>query len=69
MFVSLYPVPILSTGSELTGKLCPYSWQIDSGNFAAIVSISAESPKTAKEYHDLIAVHEEMVHMTVQVCD
>ena len=42
-------------------------WQIGPGQFAAIVSLEAAQPKTAEEYHSLVARHEELIHMTVQV--
>jgi cation diffusion facilitator family transporter len=42
-------------------------WQVSPGKYAAIVSIEADSPWTVEEYTALIAVHEELVHLTVQV--
>lgn len=44
-------------------------WQVAEGKFAAIVSISARRPKKASEYHELLSSHEELVHLSVQVCD
>lgn len=44
-------------------------WQVAAGKFAAIISINAKSPKKVGEYYDLVRMHEELVHVTVQVCD
>jgi len=45
-------------------------WRVDSGKFAAIVSIVSHQPKTSEDYRDLLRVHEELVHLTIetQVC-
>jgi cation diffusion facilitator family transporter len=45
-------------------------WQVGSGKFAAIVSIVAHEPKTSENYRDLLRVHSELVHLTIetQVC-
>jgi len=42
-------------------------WQLGSGRFAAIVSIVAHNPKTAEEYRQQLAEHEELVHVTMEV--
>lgn len=42
-------------------------WQVASGKFAAIVSIETASPRPVEEYHGLVAMHEELVHVTVQI--
>jgi cation diffusion facilitator family transporter len=44
-------------------------WQVASGKFAAIISVSSKRPRKAEEYCDLVRMHEELVHVTVQVCD
>jgi len=44
-------------------------WQVSSGKYAAIVSIAAKNPKTTAEYHKLINVHEELVHLSVQIIE
>jgi len=43
-------------------------WQVAAGKFAAIISITAARPRTVEEYHDLVKMHDELVHVTVQVC-
>jgi cation diffusion facilitator family transporter len=42
-------------------------WQVAAGKFAAIISVSAKEPRTADEYYELVRMHEELVHVTVQV--
>jgi cation diffusion facilitator family transporter len=42
-------------------------WQVAAGRFAAIVSIVARSPRPAEEYRKRIDVHEELVHVSVEV--
>lgn len=42
-------------------------WQVSAGKFAAIVSIAARDPKRVDDYRSLIAVHEELVHVTIEV--
>jgi cation diffusion facilitator family transporter len=46
-------------------------WQVGVDKFAAIVSIVAHNPKTVDAYRKILKVHEELVHVTieVQVCD
>lgn len=57
-----------SDGDSLIADL--HVWQVGSGKFAAIVSIVAHSPKPAEHYREMLRVHEELVHLTleVQVC-
>jgi cation diffusion facilitator family transporter len=42
-------------------------WQVASGKFAAIISLEAEQPLTLEEYHRLVDMHEELVHVSIQV--
>jgi cation diffusion facilitator family transporter len=42
-------------------------WQVSAGKFAAIVSIVAHEPQTAADYHKMIFIHEELVHVTIEV--
>ncbi len=42
-------------------------WQAGVGKFAAIVSVVAHRPKTPKEYRSMLKLHEELVHVTVEV--
>jgi cation diffusion facilitator family transporter len=42
-------------------------WQIGEEQYAAIVSLSARHPKSVEAYRQLIAVHEELVHLTIEV--
>lgn len=46
-------------------------WQVAAGKFAAIVGIVGGKPKSAREYQELLDVHDELVHITIQVdlCD
>lgn len=42
-------------------------WQVGVGKFAAIVSVVAHHPKTPEEYRRALKIHEELVHVTVEV--
>jgi cation diffusion facilitator family transporter len=42
-------------------------WQVGVGKFAAIVSVVAHHPKTTDEYRQTLKIHEELVHVTVEV--
>jgi cation diffusion facilitator family transporter len=42
-------------------------WQVGVGKFAAIVSVVAHHPKTSEEYRAALKIHEELVHVTVEV--
>jgi cation diffusion facilitator family transporter len=42
-------------------------WQVGVNKFAAIVSVVAHAPKTADEYRDLLKIHEELVHVNIEV--
>jgi cation diffusion facilitator family transporter len=42
-------------------------WQVGVNRFAAIVSVVAHNPKTADEYRGLLKIHEELVHVNVEV--
>jgi cation diffusion facilitator family transporter len=42
-------------------------WQVDSGKFAAIIGVVAHHPKTPEEYRALLKIHEELVHVTIEV--
>ena len=57
-----------SDGDSIVTDL--HVWRVDSGKFAAIVSIVSHQPKTSEDYRDLLRVHEELVHLTIetQVC-
>jgi cation diffusion facilitator family transporter len=44
-------------------------WQVASGKYAAIVSITAASRRPLEEYYALLSMHEELVHVSIQVCD
>src|ERR1700730_3759634 len=41
-------------------------WQVDSGNFAAIVSIVAHEPRPSESYRALLREHAELVHVTIE---
>lgn len=42
-------------------------WQVASGKFAAIISIETDQPKAIEDYHHLVDMHEELVHVSIQV--
>jgi cation diffusion facilitator family transporter len=42
-------------------------WQVGVNKFAAIISVVAHHPKTPDEYRNALKVHEELVHVTVEV--
>jgi cation diffusion facilitator family transporter len=42
-------------------------WQVASGKYAAIVSIVAHEPRSIEEYRTLLNVHEELVHLSIEV--
>jgi len=42
-------------------------WQVGVGKFAAIIGVVAHHPKTPDEYRRLLKIHEELVHVTVEV--
>lgn len=46
-------------------------WQVGTGKFAAIISLVAHHPRSPDEYRTALKIHEELVHVTVEVhrCD
>ena len=42
-------------------------WQVGVGKFSAVVSVVAHEPKPPEHYKRLLGVHEELVHVTVEV--
>jgi cation diffusion facilitator family transporter len=42
-------------------------WQIGTGKFAAIIGVVAHHPRTPEEYRRILKIHEELVHVTVEV--
>jgi cation diffusion facilitator family transporter len=42
-------------------------WQVGVNKFAAIISIVAHHPKTPDEYRQVLKIHEELVHVSVEV--
>jgi cation diffusion facilitator family transporter len=46
-------------------------WQVGAGKFAAIISLVAHHPKTPDAYRAVLKIHEELVHVTIEVrtCD
>jgi Co/Zn/Cd efflux system component len=42
-------------------------WQVDAEKFAAIIGVVAHHPKTPEEYRALLKIHEELVHVTIEV--
>jgi cation diffusion facilitator family transporter len=42
-------------------------WQVGAGKFAAIISVVAHHPKTPEAYRQALKIHEELVHVTVEV--
>jgi len=41
-------------------------WQVAAGRYAAIVSVAGSDLKNPADYHELLGVHEELVHLTVE---
>lgn len=42
-------------------------WQVGPGKFAAIISLVADRPLAPSDYRSRVTVHEELVHVTVEV--
>jgi len=42
-------------------------WQVAPGRFAAIVTVAGGSPRAPDAYRKLLSVHEELVHLTLEV--
>ena len=43
-------------------------WQVGVGQFSALVSISARNPRTPEHYRRIFSEHEELRHVTVEIC-
>ena len=56
---------IESDGDSMITDL--HIWQVGMGKFAAIISVIAHHPKTPEEYRAALKIHEELVHVTVEV--
>jgi cation diffusion facilitator family transporter len=54
-------------GNDATWITDLHIWRVGRAQFACIVSLVAAQPKTATEYRAQLAVHEELVHITVEV--
>ena len=42
-------------------------WQIASGKYASIVSLSSSNPKELSDYYNSLNIHEELVHISIQI--
>ncbi len=42
-------------------------WQVGVNKFAAVISVVAHNPKTPDEYRQALKVHEELVHVNIEV--
>jgi cation diffusion facilitator family transporter len=42
-------------------------WQVAVNKFAAVISVVAHNPKTPEEYRQALKIHEELVHVNVEV--
>lgn len=42
-------------------------WQVGAGKFAAIIGVVAHRPRSPEEYRAALKVHQELVHVTVEV--
>jgi Co/Zn/Cd efflux system component len=42
-------------------------WQLGVDKFAAIIGVVAHHPKTPDEYRQSLKLHEELVHVTIEV--
>ena len=56
---------IESDGDSLITDL--HIWQVGVGKFAAIIGVVAHHPKTSAEYRQSLKIHEELIHVTVEV--
>ena len=56
---------IESDGDSVVTDL--HIWQVSSGKFAAIVSVVAHEPKSCEAYRSILAEHEELVHVTIEI--
>src|SRR5580658_1438907 len=43
-------------------------WQVGVGQYSAIVSIAAREPKTPEYYRRIFSEHEELQHVTIEIC-
>jgi cation diffusion facilitator family transporter len=65
---------VIREGIELDGdsKITDlHIWQVGAGKFAAIIGVVAHHPRTPDEYRAALKIHEELVHITLEVhtCD
>jgi cation diffusion facilitator family transporter len=44
-------------------------WQVASGKFAAIIAVEAKKPRPVDFYHELVSMHEELVHVSIEVTE
>jgi len=42
-------------------------WQVGVSKFAAVISVVAHNPKTPAEYREALKIHEELIHVNVEV--
>ncbi len=43
-------------------------WRVGRASFACLVCVAADAPLTPDEYRKRLCIHEELVHVTVEVC-
>jgi cation diffusion facilitator family transporter len=43
-------------------------WQVGVGQFSAVVSIAAKEPRTPEHYRHIFSEHEELRHVTIEIC-
>jgi cation diffusion facilitator family transporter len=61
---------VIREGIELDGdsKITDlHIWQVGAGKFAAIIGVVAHHPRTPDDYRATLKIHEELVHITVEV--
>jgi cation diffusion facilitator family transporter len=43
-------------------------WQVGVGQFSAVISIEAREPRTPEHYREILSEHEELRHVTIEIC-
>ena len=56
---------LLISDIEWYSKL--YVWRVSKGKYACVISIASSAETTPDEVRKLLSVHEELVHVTVEI--
>jgi Co/Zn/Cd efflux system component len=55
-------------GAEIPANIQDlHVWRVGKGKYACVISIAASSSTTPDEVRKLLSVHEELVHVTVEI--